>query len=48
MDPGVEVADALGDSAETVSRIPEEPDFLYAFSTVAGEWLVSSTPLRQT
>ena len=37
LDHGVEEADAIGDPSEQkIYRIPEEADFLYAYSTAPG------------
>ena len=39
LDHGVEVADAIGEEPEQkIYRIPEEADFLYAYSTAPGMW----------
>jgi len=39
LDHGVEVADAaIGEPEPKIYRIPEEADFLYAYSTAPGMW----------
>ncbi|KAI0223707.1 Caspase-3 [Lamellibrachia satsuma] len=35
-DDGIEVADAIGETEQKIYRIPEEADFLYAYSTAPG------------
>ncbi|KAI0211187.1 Caspase-3 [Lamellibrachia satsuma] len=36
LDHGIEVADAIGEVEQKIYRIPEEADFLYAYSTAPG------------